>query len=311
VNLSFPLSAGMILCLPDRSPRVTDGRTHPVTADSSRLVMRNRSCVPTSRLPAVRRNTIWFTIARYVCFGCRLAHLSRRRSIQRFTLYGSPHSLPTYKVALLLRMSEEPFAFRYVSFQKKMHQTPEFVALSRWGQVPVLVEGKRVQVQSAAIVEYLSDALDRFQGPDPIARQAVREWLYWDVDALFPAIFGCYAAELDRKKLLPLNIDPAIAAFRHKGAESAMLSLDGHLQPGGFLCSAILLTFFAWVTSLSPRNAASIWDDGRMLLRGQPVSRLCLASPDRSTSCQYMTHSFSSHICRQGPSKYEWASAED
>jgi hypothetical protein len=128
----------MILCLPDRSPRVTDGRTHPVTADSSRLVMRNRSCVPTSRLPAVRRNTIWFTIARYVCFGCRLAHLSRRRSIQRFTLYGSPHSLPTYKVALLLRMSEEPFAFRYVSFQKKMHQTPEFVALSRWGQVPVL-----------------------------------------------------------------------------------------------------------------------------------------------------------------------------
>jgi len=159
--------------------------------------------------------------------------------MQRFTLYGSPHSLPTYKVALLLRMSEEPFAFRYISFQKKMHQTPEFVALSRWGQVPVLVEGKRVQVQSAAIVVYLSDALDRFQGPDPIARKAVREWLYWDVDALFPAIFGCYAAELDRKKLLPLNIDPAIAAFRHKGAETAMLSLDGHLQPGGFLCSAI------------------------------------------------------------------------
>jgi glutathione S-transferase len=39
----------------------------------------------------------------------------------RFTLYGSPHSLPTYKVALMLRLSDEPFSFRYVSFQKGMH----------------------------------------------------------------------------------------------------------------------------------------------------------------------------------------------
>ena len=57
----------------------------------------------------------------------------------RFTLYGSPHSLPTYKVALMLRLSQQPFSFRYVSFQKGMHKTPEFKALSRWGQVPVLV----------------------------------------------------------------------------------------------------------------------------------------------------------------------------
>ena len=159
--------------------------------------------------------------------------------MQRFTLYGSPHSLPTYKVALMLRMSEEPFAFRYVSFQKAMHRAPEFLALSRWGQVPVLVDGERAYVQSAAIVEYLSEALDRFRGPDPAARQAIREWLYWDVDALFPAIFGCYAAELDRKKLLPLNIDPAIAALRHKGAETALLSLDDHLQPDEFLCTTM------------------------------------------------------------------------
>ena len=51
--------------------------------------------------------------------------------ITRFTLYGSPHSLPTYKVALMLRLAGEPFSFRYVSFQKGMHKTPEFLALSR------------------------------------------------------------------------------------------------------------------------------------------------------------------------------------
>ncbi len=69
--------------------------------------------------------------------------------MKRFTLYGSPHSLPTYKVALMLRLSGEPFSFRYVSFQKGMHKTPEFLALSRWAQVPVLVDGGRTYLQSA------------------------------------------------------------------------------------------------------------------------------------------------------------------
>lgn len=156
-----------------------------------------------------------------------------------YTLHGSPHSLPTYKVALMLRLSGHPFSFRYVSFQKGMHRMPEFQTLSRWGQVPVLVEDEQVYVQSAAIVEHLSETLDRFKGPDPAARQAVREWLFWDVDALFPAVFGCYAAELDRKKLLSLNIDPVIVAFRRHGTEAALSSLETKLGPGAFLCADV------------------------------------------------------------------------
>jgi glutathione S-transferase len=72
-----------------------------------------------------------------------------RPLVSRFTLYGSPHSLPSYKVALMLRLSGQPFSFRYVSFQKGMHKTAEFSALSRWGQVPVLVESGRIYNQSA------------------------------------------------------------------------------------------------------------------------------------------------------------------
>src|ERR1700722_2933943 len=125
------------------------------------------------------------------------------RSVKRFTLYGSPHSLPTYKVALMLRLSGEPFSFRYVSFQKGMHKTPEFLALSRWGQVPVLVDSGRTYHQSAAIVEHLAETLGRFQGPDSATRQVVREWLYWDVDVLFPPIFSCYGVQLGERKLLP------------------------------------------------------------------------------------------------------------
>src|SRR4051812_8769819 len=131
----------------------------------------------------------------------------------RFTLYGSPHSLPTYKVALMLRLSGAPFSFRYVSFQKGMHKRPDFLARSRWGQVPVLLDGERVHLQSGAIVEHLAETLGRFQGEDAATRQAVRYGLYWDVDALFPPVFNSYAVVLGQRKLLPIEVEPAIGSY--------------------------------------------------------------------------------------------------
>ncbi len=155
----------------------------------------------------------------------------------RFVLHGSPHSLPTYKVALMLRLSGAPFSFRYVSFQKGMHKTPEFQALSRWGQVPVLLDNGRVYLQSAAIVEHLAETLGRFQGPDPAARQLVREWLYWDVDALFPPVFGCYGVQLGQRGLLPIDVEPAIAGYHRQRAETALSVLDSRLAHRNYLCA--------------------------------------------------------------------------
>jgi glutathione S-transferase len=156
--------------------------------------------------------------------------------VKRFTLYGSPHSLPTYKVALTLCLAGEPFSFRYVSFQKEMHKAPEFLALSRWGQVPVLLDGERIHLQSAAIVEHLAETIGRFRGADPATRQIVREWLYWDVDALFPPIFGCYTVQL--QKLLPISVEPAIADYHRRRAEAALSVFDSHLAHRSYLCAA-------------------------------------------------------------------------
>jgi glutathione S-transferase len=157
--------------------------------------------------------------------------------MKRFTLYGSPHSLPTYKVALMLRLSGEPFSFRYVSFQKEMHRAPQFLALSRWGQVPVLVDNGRVHLQSAAIVEHLAETLQQFAGSDIATRQSIREWLYWDVDVLFPPVFGCYAVQLGQRRLLPVSVDPVIADYHLRRAELALGTLDTHLAQGGYLCT--------------------------------------------------------------------------
>jgi len=148
-----------------------------------------------------------------------------------FVLYGSPHSQFTYKVALMIRLSGHPFAFRHVSFQRGMHRTPEFLALSRWGQVPVLVHQERRLTQSGAILEYLADVLGTFRG----SQQEVREWLFWDADRLAPPVYGCYGVRLGELKLLPISVDPVIAAHYRVGLEAALMALDGQLAPNSFL----------------------------------------------------------------------------
>jgi glutathione S-transferase len=141
-----------------------------------------------------------------------------------FTLHGSPHSLPTYRVALMLRLCRKGFTFRYVSFQRGMHLTPEFRALSRWGQVPVVEHDGRVFVQSAAILEYLAHALSRFGAGDDEARQDVREWLATEV-ALdpTPSASGWHSPRHRLAKLRPSTCgvmsagrSPSLAILNHK-----------------------------------------------------------------------------------------------
>ena len=153
----------------------------------------------------------------------------------RFTLHGSPHSLPTYRVALMMRLCRTGFTFRYVSFQRGMHLTPEFCALSRWGQVPLLEHDNRVFVQSAAILEYLADTLSCFGAADVEASQHIREWLFWDADRLMPPLYAWYSIELGRRKLLPLSFDPVLVEEFDRKGSAALSILDTHLSRHRFL----------------------------------------------------------------------------
>jgi glutathione S-transferase len=113
-----------------------------------------------------------------------------------FTLHGSPHSQFTYKIALMLNLSRQPFCFRYVSFQKGVHLTPEFRELSRLGQVPVLQHGNHTLVQSGAILEYLAATLGKFGSHDYMIQQRIREWLYWNTDRLARPFMAATASSL-------------------------------------------------------------------------------------------------------------------
>lgn len=109
----------------------------------------------------------------------------------RFTLHGSHLSGPTYKVGLFLALAGEPFDFVQVKMRDGEHKQPAYLARQRFGQVPLLLDGRngRELCQSASILEYLADTLGRFGGADLDERIRAREWMYWDFDRLAPSIY--------------------------------------------------------------------------------------------------------------------------
>jgi glutathione S-transferase len=152
-----------------------------------------------------------------------------------FILYGSPHSQFTYKVALMLRLCDAPFAFRYISFRAAAHRAPDFLALNPLGQVPVLRHGERVLRQSAAILLHLAESFGRFDADDAAGRQRVREWLFWDADRLGSAVYRCHGFELGRRGLLPRPADPVLVAHYQDLAGAAFAGLDAGLEGRRFL----------------------------------------------------------------------------
>ena len=51
----------------------------------------------------------------------------------RFVLHGFFRSGPTYKVALALSLSGEPYAYESIALREGQHKTPAFLAKNRYG----------------------------------------------------------------------------------------------------------------------------------------------------------------------------------
>jgi glutathione S-transferase len=108
---------------------------------------------------------------------------------QRFTLHGFALSGPTYTAALMLALSRHPYSYIHVNLREGAHRQPDYLVKNRFAQVPALRDGAIFLVQSAAILEYLSESLKKFEGKTPLERQRVREWLFWQWDRLAPPIY--------------------------------------------------------------------------------------------------------------------------
>ena len=146
------------------------------------------------------------------------------------TLHGIALSGPTQKIALSLALAGKSFSYRHVSLPDGAHKTPEYLAMNRYGQVPVLQDGGATLCQSGAILIHLADAHGVLAGGDPATRIQAKEWIFWDIDALSPPIFRCRAAA--RGMFEPA---PDVLNFLQRQAGGGLKQLDGFLEGKDFL----------------------------------------------------------------------------
>jgi len=153
-----------------------------------------------------------------------------KRQAAKPLLHGIAFSGPTYKVALMLALSGQPFAYKHMDMRAGAHKSPEFLDINRYGQVPAIIDGALKLCQSGAILEYLADKLGKFGGRNAEQRARAREWLFWDADRLSPGIFRSRAVARGF-----LNLDPgAVGYFRDHG-EQGLKVLEAELGKGPFV----------------------------------------------------------------------------
>src|SRR5262245_21239882 len=102
----------------------------------------------------------------------------------RFTIYGSFTSSSSYKPILYLSLARIPFSFRTVNLKTGVQNTPEYLAVNRYGKVPALRHRGLTIVQSNVILDYLARATGVFEGATEQDRWTAREWLSWEADAI-------------------------------------------------------------------------------------------------------------------------------
>jgi glutathione S-transferase len=147
----------------------------------------------------------------------------------RIVFYGSTNSMPSGKVALMLALAGAPFSYRYVDLAQGAQRQPGYLALNRFGQVPVLRHGGVTLAQSNVILRYLADALGKFGGANDGERRQIAQWLDWEADLMSSGIRAL------RASIRFLNADPAVRQYIRGRAERALAMLNGALADRRFL----------------------------------------------------------------------------
>jgi len=143
-------------------------------------------------------------------------------SPERLTIYGSFTSSSTYKPMLYLSLAALPFSFRTVNLKVGVQRSPEYLAVNRYGQVPVLRHRGLTIVQSNVVLDYLARTTGHFEGATEQQRWRAREWLSWESDAITSVAKVRHYSRFR-------SVDPAVMAYFRPLAEDALTFVDRSL----------------------------------------------------------------------------------
>ena len=84
-----------------------------------------------------------------------------------------------------------PYETKILSFEKREHKSPEYLAINPMGKIPAIVHDGTVVTESAAICAYLADAFPKAGLAPPIgdpARGTYYRWLFFAAGCIEPAL---------------------------------------------------------------------------------------------------------------------------
>lgn len=147
--------------------------------------------------------------------------------LHRFPLSGHSH-----RAELFISLLGLPCELITVDLANRAHKQPEFLALNRFGQVPVLEDGNAVIADSNAILIYLASKYGKGHVIDwlpvePLRTAQVHRWL---AVAAGQIAFGPARARL--KTVFNAPVDAADAIAR---AEALFAVMESELQHASFL----------------------------------------------------------------------------
>lgn len=99
-------------------------------------------------------------------------------------LFGSTDSGHSFKVKSYLQLSGIPHVYEWIDLSvPRSSRPPHFRAASKFGEVPVLIDGSQALCQSNAILLYLARKTGALAGPAQHAQHVV-EWLCWEANRI-------------------------------------------------------------------------------------------------------------------------------
>ena len=149
--------------------------------------------------------------------------LGQVASVDRLTLYGSFTSSSSYKPMLYLALARLPFSFRTVNLKTGVQNSPDYLAINRWGVVPSLRHRGLTILQSNVILDYLARDDRAFRGRDRAATLAGAR----------VAVLGGRSHHRGRAgaalgRFRP--VDPEVMAYFRPRAEAALSFIDKALR---------------------------------------------------------------------------------
>ncbi|QCB44953.1 glutathione S-transferase family protein [Hydrogenophaga sp. PAMC20947] len=144
-------------------------------------------------------------------------------------LYGHEDSGHAYKVRLFLLMAQVAHEYQRIDLSQPRAERPvAFQAVSKFGEVPVLMNGEQVLCQSNAILMHLAQKTGQFSGAEG-EWQTIVEWLFWEPNRINFAVPNLRFA----KRWAP-QPEPVIDYLTQR-ALADLATLDRHLASQTYL----------------------------------------------------------------------------